>query len=81
MTFGNLTFVIYIAPSEARPVFKERVIKMLVERSEFKGKPMLVIKNDENDKFPLSFGITKAKKILNCIEDIKKFVEDNEKAA
>jgi hypothetical protein len=54
---------------------------MLVERSEFKGKPMLVIKNDENDKFPLSFGITKAKKILNCIEDIKKFVEDNEKGA
>jgi hypothetical protein len=54
---------------------------MLVERSEFKGKPMLVIKNDENDKFPLSFGITKAKKILSCIDDIKKFVEDNEKAA
>lgn len=53
---------------------------MIYERSEFKGKPMLVIKNDENDKFPLSFGMTKARKILVSIDEIKKFVADNEKA-
>ena len=52
---------------------------MIIERSEFKGRPMLVIKNDENDKFPFSFGISKAKKIVENIEEIKKFVEENEK--
>ena len=52
---------------------------MIIERSEFKGRPMLVIKNSEEDKFPFSFGLSKAKKILESIEEIKKFVEDNEK--
>ena len=51
---------------------------MIVEKSEFKGKPMLVIKNDEEDKFPFSFGLSKAKKILACIKDIEKFVAEND---
>lgn len=49
---------------------------MIVERSEFKGRPLLVIKRSEDDKFPFSFGLTKAKMILECIEEIKKFVEE-----
>lgn len=53
---------------------------MIVERSEFKGRPMLVIKNSEDDKFPFSFGLTKAKKIIENIEEIKKFVAENESA-
>ena len=52
---------------------------MLVERSEYKGRPMLVIKNGEEDKFPFSFGLAKAKKVLACIDEIKKFVADNDK--
>jgi hypothetical protein len=52
----------------------------MVERSEFKGKPVLIIKRDENDKYPFSFGMTKAKMILENLEEIKRFVEDNEKA-
>jgi hypothetical protein len=52
---------------------------MIVEQSEFKGNPMIVIKNDENDRFPFSFGIGKAKKILAAIEEIKKFVETHDK--
>ena len=51
----------------------------MVERSEFKGKPVLIIKRDENDKYPFSFGMTKARLILENIEEIKKFVMDNEK--
>ena len=51
---------------------------MLIERSEFKGRPMLVIKSGEDDKFPFSFGLTKAKKILESIEEIKKFVDENQ---
>jgi CO dehydrogenase nickel-insertion accessory protein CooC1 len=49
---------------------------MIIEQSEFKGNPMLVIKNDENDRFPFSFGIGKAKKILAAIEEIKKWREE-----
>jgi len=52
---------------------------VIIERSEFKGKPMLVIKRDENDKYPFSFGMAKAKLILENLEEIKKFVAENDK--
>ncbi len=51
---------------------------MVVERSEFKGRPLLVIKRSEDDKFPFSFGLSKARMILENIEEIKKFVAENE---
>lgn len=51
----------------------------IVSESEFKGNPMIVIKNDQDDKFPFQFGVKKAKLILENIEDIKKFVEKNDK--
>lgn len=49
----------------------------IVERGEYKGKPLLVIKRSEEDKYPFSFGLGKAKLILENIEEIKKFVEEN----
>jgi len=49
----------------------------IVERSEFKGKPTLVIKRNDDDKYPFSFGMSKAKLILENLEEIKKFVEEN----
>lgn len=49
----------------------------MIERSEYKGKPILVIKRDENDQYPFSFGLSKAKLILENIEEIKKFVEES----
>jgi len=52
----------------------------MVERTEYKGKPVMTIRRDENDKFPFSFGITKAKMILENIEEVKRFVEDNTKS-
>jgi len=51
--------------------------EQMFELSEFKGNKVIVLKRDENDKYPFSFGIAKAKLILQHIEDIKKFVEDN----
>ena len=51
----------------------------MVERSEFKGKPVLIMRRSEDDKYPFSFGLTKAKMILENIEEIKRFVEDNSK--
>jgi hypothetical protein len=49
----------------------------MVERSEFKGKPLIVLKRGEDEKFPFSFGVSKAKMILENIEEIKKFVAEN----
>jgi len=51
---------------------------MLIEESEFKGKPVLVIKNDENERYPFSFGLSKARKILASYDEIKAFVEKHD---
>jgi len=50
----------------------------MVERGEFKGKPVLIIKRDENDQYPFSFGLSKARLILENLEEIKKFVAEGE---
>jgi len=39
----------------------------------------LVLRRSEDDKFPFSFGINKAKLIMENYEEIKKFVADNTK--
>lgn len=51
----------------------------IVEESEFKGNPMIILKNDEEDKYPFQFGVKKAKLVLENIDAIKKFVESHEK--
>ena len=51
----------------------------IVSESEYKGNPMIVIKNSEEDKFPFQFGLKKAKLVLENIEEIKKFVEKHDK--
>lgn len=52
---------------------------MLVEITEFKNNKVIVLKRNEEDKFPFSFGLTKAKLILANIKEIEKFVADNSK--
>lgn len=52
----------------------------MIERTEYKGKPVLILKRDENDKYPFSFGLTKAKLILENLEEIRKFVAENSDA-
>lgn len=52
----------------------------IVEESEFKGNKMIVLRNDEEDKFPFQFGLKKAKLILENVEEIKKFVEKYDKS-
>ena len=51
----------------------------IVEESEYKGNPMIVLKNTAEDKFPFQFGVKKAKLVLENVEAIKKFVEKYEK--
>ena len=51
----------------------------IVEESEYKGNAMIVLKNDEEDKFPFQFGVKKAKLVVENIEAIKAFVAKNDK--
>lgn len=51
----------------------------IVSETEFKGNPMIVIKNSEEDQYPFQFGVKKAKLVLENIEEIKKFVDKFDK--
>jgi len=53
---------------------------MHVEKTEYKGKPVLILKRNEDDRYPFSFGYSKAKLILDSLDEIKKFVEECERA-
>lgn len=53
-------------------------VGMIVEKSEYRGKPIIIIKKTAEDRFPFSFGLTKARMIVESIDEIKKFVEENE---
>ena len=53
----------------------------MIERSEYKGKPVLIIKRNEDDKYPFAFGLGKAKLIMENLDEIKRFVEENSKEA
>lgn len=49
----------------------------MIERTEYQGKPVIILRRNENDKYPFSFGMNKAKLILENLEEIKRFVEEN----
>jgi len=51
----------------------------VVEESEYKGNPMIVLRRTQEDRYPFQFGLSKAKLIVDAIEDIKKWVEKQEK--
>ncbi len=51
---------------------------MVVEFDEFKGNKMIVLKRNEEDKYPFKFGRTKAKLIVENFEAIKKFAEEEQ---
>lgn len=51
----------------------------IVEESEFKGNPMIVLKNDEADQYPFQFGVKKAKLVVENIDAVKAFVEKHDK--
>lgn len=50
----------------------------MIEYGEFKGNKMIILKNGEEDRFPFSFGISKAKKIVENFDAIKSWVEKME---
>ncbi len=48
---------------------------------EYKGSPTITLPTTADGRFPFTFGVGKAKAILKYVEDIKKFVEMNDKSA
>jgi hypothetical protein len=54
--------------------------EMPVKYGEFKGFKTISLMRDENDKYPFTFGVAKAKTILENIDEIRKFVEQNSRA-
>jgi len=59
-------------------------MKVVIERGEYKGNPTVSIRKDteEQERYPFSFGIGKAKLLLAALNQepdfLKKFVEENE---
>lgn len=49
----------------------------MIEEKNWDGHPVVEFKQDEDDRFPFSFGVRKAKLILEHIIEIEKFVEEN----
>ncbi|MBP5288125.1 MAG: hypothetical protein J6Z08_09540 [Elusimicrobiales bacterium] len=52
---------------------------MIIEKTEYKGQPVLILKRNENDKYQFAFGLSKARLIIEGFEEIKKFVEEHDK--
>jgi hypothetical protein len=50
----------------------------VVTESEFKGNAMIVLKRSEEDRFPFQFGLSKAKLMLEAVEEIKAWVAKQE---
>lgn len=44
---------------------------------DFKGNPTLTIKQRQDDRFGLTFGLSKAKLILDHLDVIRRFYEEN----
>ena len=41
---------------------------------DYKGTPMLIIRNTKEDRFPFQFGIRKARLIVEHLDDIREFI-------
>ena len=52
----------------------------VVEESEFKGNPMIVLRRSPDDRYPFQFGLSKAKLIVDAFEEIKAWVTKQEAA-
>jgi hypothetical protein len=50
----------------------------VVEESEYKGNPMIVLRRNPEDRYPFQFGLSKAKLVLDAVEEIRAWVAKHE---
>ena len=53
----------------------------MIEFGEFKGKKVMIIKRQDEDRYPFTFGKAKAKMIVENFDEIKKFAEEPDEEA
>ena len=53
------------------------MINITATIGEYKGNKTLTLARDETDKYPFSFGMRKAKMIIEHLDDIKEFVKEH----
>lgn len=53
----------------------------IISFEEYKDKPLMVIAGGETDRYPFKFGLKKAKLVIEHIEDIRKWVAEQEALA
>lgn len=53
--------------------------KLTATVGEYKGNAIISLPVSGSTKYPFTFGLNKAKAVLEFLDDIKKFVEDNDK--
>jgi len=49
-------------------------MRLIIEEKEYKGNPVLALKRNEDDRYPFTFGLPKARLILAAVEEIRAFV-------
>lgn len=49
----------------------------MITIGEFKGNLVITLKANEEDRYGITFGLTKAKLILDNVDSIRKFYEEN----
>lgn len=54
--------------------------EMPVKIGEYKGHKTISLMKSDDDQYPFTFGLGKAKLIVDNIDEIKKFVEENASA-
>ena len=50
----------------------------VVEEHEFKGNSMICLKRSPEDRYPFQFGLSKARLVVDAMEEIKVWVEKME---
>ena len=48
--------------------------KLIIKTSEYKGKPLLTLQTSEDDRYPWSFGVRKAKMAYAAMDHIRAFI-------
>ena len=51
----------------------------VVEFGDFKGNDMIILKRSPEDRYPFQFGFSKAKLVVDAFDEIKAWVEKQEK--
>ncbi len=57
----------------------ENAEKIPAKIGEFKGNAVITLPIGNSERYSFTFGVSKAKAILEYLDDIKKFVEEHEK--